>query len=129
MHDLLKRNDLSHSGREIVMNSIMTVMTYIIYEYEGCWHSKGRICSLIHMGEGNFMLKIDHTQKHEFDPGSERTLAICLTHASRMWLASPSIHVGTEGQDEWPPPSACSLTQMICEWCAGRGNNYTKIGW
>lgn len=23
------------------------------------------------------MLKIDHTQKEEFDPGSERTLAIC----------------------------------------------------
>jgi hypothetical protein len=43
MHDLLKRNYLSHSGREIVMNSIMTVMTYIIYEYEGCRHSKGPI--------------------------------------------------------------------------------------
>jgi len=25
------------------MNSIMTVMTYIIYEYEGCRHSKGPI--------------------------------------------------------------------------------------
>ena len=78
MHDLLKRNYLSHSGREIVMNSIMTVMTYIIYEYEGCRHSKGPLpgveCSLphpilfrgrslIHMGEGHLMLKIDHTQK------------------------------------------------------------------
>ena len=88
MHDLLKRNYLSHSGREIVMNSIMTVMTYIIYEYEGCRHSKGPIFfrggathysdgedrrgstvkaaigrSLIHMGEGHLMLKIDHTQK------------------------------------------------------------------
>ena len=72
------------------------------------------------------MLKIDHTQKQEFDPGSERTLAICLTHASRTWLASPSIHVGAEGQDEWPPPSACSLTQMICEWCAGRGAQQAK---
>ena len=67
MHDLLKRNYLSHSGRKIVMNSIMTVMTYIIYEYEGCRHSKGPILfrgrSLIHMGEGHLMLKIDHTQK------------------------------------------------------------------
>jgi len=62
MHDLLKRNYLSHSGREIVMNSIMTVMTYIIYEYEGCRHSKGPIFfrgrSLIHMGEGSFHLSL-----------------------------------------------------------------------
>ena len=73
MHDLLKRNDLSHSGREIVMNSIMTVITYIIYEYEGCRHSKGRSRSLIHMGEGHFMLKIDHTQKQELEPGPPTT--------------------------------------------------------
>lgn len=66
-----------------------------------------------------------HTQKQEFDPGSERTLAICLTHASRTWLASPSIHVGAEGQEEWPPPSACSLTQMICKWCAGPNDRGT----
>jgi len=46
----------------------------------------------------------------EFDPGSERTLAICLTHASRTWLASPSIHVGAEGQEEWLPPSKSVLT-------------------
>jgi len=30
MHALLKRNYLSHSGKAIVMNSIMTIITYII---------------------------------------------------------------------------------------------------
>ena len=33
MHYLLKRNYLSHSGRDIVMNSIMTVITYIMNEW------------------------------------------------------------------------------------------------
>ena len=151
------------------MNSIMTVMTYIIYEYEGCRHSKGPLpgveCSLPHpilfrggathysdgedrralyylgaepltipmvrtggarllrppsvthysygegldcqgrhrslthsYGWGAFDAQNRSYSKKEFDPGSERTLAICLTHASRTWLASPSIHVGAEGQ-------------------------------
>jgi len=58
MHDLLKRNYLSHSGREIVMNSIMTVMTYIIYEYEGCRHSKGAACSS--ENKGPYFLGVTH---------------------------------------------------------------------
>ena len=63
---------------------------------------KFKYCTWIHQPT---FLRQKMTQKTEFDPGSEWTLAICLTHASRTLVSS--------------------IEQLKTKWC---NNNWSSMG-